>query len=439
MTQTVVNFVSNVTYSLSGSITGSSIQQRVFDFEISQASQQLYTNFITQVQTYMNTPPTPSSMDGLIIYLKTLYDWTEAKTVDGTGTQVEDPSKYPAAFSSPPFNDPQLGGPTTMDRYMAEQVENLFRTLRSAGFEITDYPGGPRGDTAALTAAVSLIQAQPNIYQAMPILATALSNAAQARIIGNAFTQSDSIQQVLMVDYVSRGNEILFNQMALLRDAIDVNQTGLSYLNSLQDLMNQKDPQRFIQQLASLYSTSNGVFPDSAYEDYETSTFNQTLGTQAKFTDPTLQAYFTTHQNDDPPPLFIDAFKESIINNPNSTTFDTTKATIIDNLTTLKTNIQSAGGSASNGLALAIQSIIDDLNQPTTTIQSWVQDITSGSEGDFQRHINNAITSAQSFNDTQREELSRVMFVFEEFYKSATALLSRLTQIIEKMGSAINR
>jgi len=72
-------------------------------------------------------------------------------------------------------------------------------------------------------------------------------------------------------------------------------------------------------------------------------------------------------------------------------------------------------------------------------LQLWVQDFEGGREGEFQRHLNDAVVSSQALNDTEREELRRVMFVYEEFYKSATAMLSRMTQLIERIGGAINR
>jgi len=57
--------------------------------------------------------------------------------------------------------------------------------------------------------------------------------------------------------------------------------------------------------------------------------------------------------------------------------------------------------------------------------------------GAIQQSITFAITAAQSLNDTQKEEVRRFMFVFEEYYKSAGAILSKITQIIEKIAQGI--
>lgn len=59
--------------------------------------------------------------------------------------------------------------------------------------------------------------------------------------------------------------------------------------------------------------------------------------------------------------------------------------------------------------------------------------------GDIQRNLQEAITSATNLNDTQKEDLRRFMFIFDEFYKSASAMLTRITQILEKMAQNAGR
>lgn len=100
--------------------------------------------------------------------------------------------------------------------------------------------------------------------------------------------------------------------------------------------------------------------------------------------------------------------------------------------------------------------ISTDPNQPIPATQSftaqqkasalvrWIMDnydartgtnATLGGNG--QQNITLAITSAQSLNDTQKEEVRRFLFVFEEYYKSASAMLQRISQIVEKMAQGI--
>lgn len=63
----------------------------------------------------------------------------------------------------------------------------------------------------------------------------------------------------------------------------------------------------------------------------------------------------------------------------------------------------------------------------------------SNEAGEFQQNITNAITAGQSLNDTQKENVRQFLFIFEEFYKSASAILQALTQIIERIAQSLGR
>lgn len=61
----------------------------------------------------------------------------------------------------------------------------------------------------------------------------------------------------------------------------------------------------------------------------------------------------------------------------------------------------------------------------------------SSSAGLAQQNITLAITSAQSLNDTQKEDVRNFLFVFQEYYQSASSLLQAISKIIEKMAQGI--
>jgi hypothetical protein len=65
--------------------------------------------------------------------------------------------------------------------------------------------------------------------------------------------------------------------------------------------------------------------------------------------------------------------------------------------------------------------------------------IGSNTAGEIQQNITNAITAGQSLNDTQKESVRQFLFIFEEFYKSASAILQSLTQIVERIAQALGR
>jgi len=86
-----------------------------------------------------------------------------------------------------------------------------------------------------------------------------------------------------------------------------------------------------------------------------------------------------------------------------------------------------------------IQPIEDSLNQ----LLFWVYDGYSASNqdgiesGNFQRNLTGAITAAQNLNDTQKEDLRRFMYLFEQFYKSASAILQAIDRMVNKMAQNI--
>jgi hypothetical protein len=98
--------------------------------------------------------------------------------------------------------------------------------------------------------------------------------------------------------------------------------------------------------------------------------------------------------------------------------------------TTLAENLTGTGTMA-QGQALA-QFLLDNQN-------TRYSDVAGRTPGDSQQNLTFAMTSAQGLNDRQKEEVRRFLFVFEEFYKSAAAMLQRITQILEKMAQNISR
>lgn len=59
--------------------------------------------------------------------------------------------------------------------------------------------------------------------------------------------------------------------------------------------------------------------------------------------------------------------------------------------------------------------------------------------GQYQQNITFAVTAAQSLNSQQQQKVSNYLFVFEEFEKSAAAILQQLTQIIQHIAQNLAR
>lgn len=84
-------------------------------------------------------------------------------------------------------------------------------------------------------------------------------------------------------------------------------------------------------------------------------------------------------------------------------------------------------GSALSGLT---KWLLDGYNTPQNTPSA-------SRGGAFQQHITYAITAGQSLNDSQNEKVRQFLYVFEEYYKSASAILQALTQILQHMAQNI--
>ena len=79
------------------------------------------------------------------------------------------------------------------------------------------------------------------------------------------------------------------------------------------------------------------------------------------------------------------------------------------------------------------------------TVEKWVVDNynihgSTGTDnaGSIQNDITFAITAAEALNDTQKERVRRYLFIFQEYYQSAAAILSKITQITEMMAQKIS-
>ena len=278
---------------------------RVFNLEITSEAQSTYTAYMNLLQLYISqitegSATAEENMPKIADLLANLDTWTKAMYVS-SGSQIDQTT----SSSTVTIEDPTTSGGTlalnqlgTMDRYMAADVDKLIRTFRAAGYDpITK--NFVTSDTSFSSIANKLFVTDTSLYDVSGTLSDALNVASQCRISTDVWTQSQSIQQLLMVDYISRGNELLYDEMSQLKDAIDINQNALSYLNSLQDLMNQKDPQHFVMALQYLSGAVGGDVA-STYSDFEKATFNQELQNVAKFSDSEIETYLKSLLGLDP-------------------------------------------------------------------------------------------------------------------------------------------
>jgi len=93
-------------------------------------------------------------------------------------------------------------------------------------------------------------------------------------------------------------------------------------------------------------------------------------------------------------------------------------------------NIQIVSGTSNAGAQSGIRAWIMDNYQTFSSPDA-------SRAGLIQQNLTAAITAAQSTNDTQKQDVRNSLLLFEQYYKSAAAILNQLTQIITRMAQGI--
>jgi len=376
--------------------------------------------------------------------------------ITGVPNPAYDPSQAISSTNPQFISGAAQGVTTTMSSYMAQALEQINRTIKAASggtfspdmfISPTASGLGTTQGTGLLTALTALASPDTSsVYQITSLITKAINAAQQALIIGNAGTQSQSIQQAIAVDYIATGNQLIFNNMNSLNQAINQNQVILQFLNALQDLMNQKSPQQFALQFSAISNTSTGA-TDAQYDTFEQQSFNQQLGTIAAFTGNSAstvadantllqQAFANVSSLSDPD--YIASLSNTSSANFQALSF--VKNTLVNNISQLVMNLQATGTTSGSGLITALNQIKTDLTA-ATNIASWVQDfaVNNSSNGSYQQNLNNAVTAAQSFNQTQQANLQQAMFIYQQFFQSASGIMSQINQIISSAASNISK
>lgn len=96
-----------------------------------------------------------------------------------------------------------------------------------------------------------------------------------------------------------------------------------------------------------------------------------------------------------------------------------------------------------NGLYQQVQKVIDDISKSGPT--RWVMDNfdqnstkSASDQGKYQDDLTLAITASQSLSDAQKEQVQNYLFIFQEYYQSAGAMLTTLNSILKSITRNIS-
>lgn len=308
--------------------------------------------------------------------------------------------------------------------------------------------------------------------------------------ITSASTATRSLQSMVELEYVKQGNDLIYGQLGSLESALETTNGILETLDTIEGISNQ----------IKVSSKGNYKFPPSTNADLPPDSWLK-IRNDDDSTDSIKAAYDIDSANANnymashPGVSFNSAFAQFFTfaafvadaangsltkftqfyrisasiqfsqvfptANPTSTAANEliqAKNTLMQQLVALEGQAGQATRSVVNSLAYFIYNVALDIsaaftavgydpNQLQQAVSNWIVDnmdqkagtTESDSAGDIQERIKQAITSAESLNDSQKQEVQRYMFIFEQFYKSSSAVLTKVSQMIERMAQGISR
>lgn len=244
-------------------------------------------------------------------------------------------------------------------------------------------------------------------------------SAASANAMGVPVDQPRSLQSMIELTYLQAANDLLYNNLQQLNQYLATTNRAVQILTQLQNLHNM------------LEVVPRGTFP-SAY---------LSAGVSASAYKRMASAFFGQ-------PIFVSAggiFAASVHFVSTVQSLLVAMTSVITALSTSQVTT-SAGGMDPNGLLAQMKDVFRDLQNASSSnlgLVNWVDDnynaVGSGASkaGLIQQNLTNAITAAESLNTTQTETVRNFLYLFEEYYKSASAMLQQITQIIQKMADNI--
>ncbi|MGK5594178.1 MAG: hypothetical protein ACSNEK_02340 [Parachlamydiaceae bacterium] len=299
-----------------------------------------------------------------------------------------------------------------------------------------------------------------NRWKDISVLTPEIGETLQAA--ANQLEGNKSLQSLLELIYVKTGSDLIGEQLGSLDSALNLTKDILSTLGNIQSLKNQitvydrgSIPFDYEGRPANPGSASAGDYRED-YTDAASSHFGAPI---IPTVPSTLVVYDASRNPIGLTAAGLSAFNKllllrqsiqnqiAMVSGQSSTADLQDPQSLYNKLKQVQTDFDSlfARLSTDPDSPIAADSTFTG-QQKASALVRWIMDnynTQTGSSanlgGAAQQNITLAITSAQSLNDTQKEEVRRYLYVFEEYYKSASAMLQSITQIIQKMAQGISK
>lgn len=246
-----------------------------------------------------------------------------------------------------------------------------------------------------------------------------------------SLTSTRTLQSYVNIEYISNGNQLMFQNLSDLKKAMEQTQSVLKLLNTAQYLKNQ------VNMPAPGYTAGNWAKSGfvvlgskfnahCAAQNYQNNTSSLKRRLLISVNPSFLQQLYTQGN----------ALRQQL-------------SLAVDSLNA----INPAGMNDPNSLQSALQKVVVDMGNGGPGLINWLLDnedetIPAGLPGagtklqvalagNFQRNLTVAVTSAENLNSAQNIDLQSALFNFHQFYSSASALLGAINDVISNMETNI--
>lgn len=404
-----------------------------------------YNDYLKIIAAVYNTPndptsATPSSLSNSDVTkvanaLQGLYDLAQTETIDANGK-----AWY-------------------LNTEMASNLDLLAKSFISVGFAVPGVAGV--GDQLEAL----------NAWKDLSALSSVITNILKTGL--DTFNTNRSLQAMIELNYIGTANDLVESQLDQLETALTLTKGSLNVLSGIQDIHNQMNVlDKLSIDFNYLQNYGNGKNYVNAYNIAASNYFGKQISPILGFSlvksfvyDSVLIPAYLSH-NGGGFTIIVNPHYEllTIILGDDANAYVNQMISLRNSLvlqiaqynTTLTADQKSGAGNIYSALTKVLadinQHFVDSNGNPITAtstasdkgnaISNWIldkyNDPNAGSDqGQIQSSITSAITAAQSLNDTQKQNVQNYLFVFEQYYKSASAILQSITQLIERIAQGI--
>lgn len=228
-----------------------------------------------------------------------------------------------------------------------------------------------------------------------------------------------TIQAYVELVYSQAANDILYNNLTSLYENLQLTKQAADLLNKIQALHNEA---------VVVQSTFSFDFDGSGYNSVESYSKAYASAASAFFGNKVTISYGARWN----------------VGGSGRLEFKSARGQLSTFLVLLSAYTPSADKGAGS-LFAKLTTVYDDMVNFNANPPAWLIDRYNATganaidAGKVQQNITSAITASQSLNTVQTERVRNYMFLFEEYYKSASSILTQITQIIQKMAEGIGR